>query len=112
MNTPIDYAALESLRAAWENTEIYDMASGFMREVAYNQALRNAAPTLIAAAKERDEAVAEVRRWRSSFDGHVYVKNEDYAKDHAELARARAARNECPRLRARDFLANLGEMKQ
>ena len=55
MTNPIDYAALEVLRAAWEHTEIYDIANGFMRESAYNQALRNEAPALIAAAKERDE---------------------------------------------------------
>ncbi len=36
--------------------------------------------------KERDEAKAETSRWMRSFDGHVYVKNEDYA----ELATLRA----------------------
>lgn len=28
---------------------------------------------------ERDKAQTELKRWQSSFDGHVYVKNEDYA---------------------------------
>lgn len=44
------------------------------------------------------EQAAEIERWRKSFDGHVYVPNDDYA-DVCEKARklpaAERAREEC-----------------
>jgi len=35
--------------------------------------------TIAALTKERDELKAELVRWSKSFDGHVYVPNEEYA---------------------------------